>query len=193
MTIKQTSTTLISLLLVMNSCMSTKLISQKLDQYLEKDLKLNYFINSIEVYDHRDSISNEDIKLPFISHPKQKITNITPLDGTHISIIKNTLKERSTTTGNPARINVNIVKAYKEFSATFWNEKERVFVELQLDMIDQSNNISVLCSSHAEYNYTSGDAKHKRIEMFYQKAFKGALIDCLSKVENDNKVPYKNQ
>ncbi len=160
---------------------------------IDKDIKAKLNVDSIGVFDHRTNISDSDIKLPFISHPKQLIKNIPPLDSIHIETIKNTIIQSCTGDGERIKINVNIIKAYKEFSATFTSEKEKVYVEIQLDIIDIQGNLSVLCSSHAEYDLTVSDAKHKNFEELYLLAFKGAVITCLEKSKNEPSTPYINE
>lgn len=181
---------LCSLFLV--SCSANRYLNY-INTKIDKDIKANLNVDSIRVFDHRTNISDSDIKLPFISYPKQLIKNIPPLDSTHIETIKNTIKQSCSGDGDRIRINVNIIEAYKEFSATFASEKEKVYVEIQLDMVDNQGNLSVLCSSHAEYDLTVSDAKHKNFEELYLLAFKGAIITCLEKVKNEPSTPYINE
>ncbi|MCG6190306.1 hypothetical protein [Maribellus maritimus] len=173
------------------SCSANRYLNY-INTKINNDIKVNLNVDSISIFDHRTNISDSDIKLPFMSHPKQLVRNIPPIDSTHIETIKNTIKQSCSGDEERVRINVNIVEAYKEFSATFASEKEKVYVEIQLDMVDSQSNLSVLCSSHAEYDLTVSDAKHKNFEELYLLAFKGAIITCLEKVKNEPNTPYTN-
>jgi len=174
------------------SCSANKYLTY-IDTKIDKDIKVDLNVDSIRVFDHRTDISDSDIELPFLSHPNQLIKNTPPLDSTHIGIIKSTIKQSCVGEGDKVRINVNLIDAYKEFSATFTSEKEKVYVELQLDMMDSQGNLSVLGTSHAEYDLTLMDAKHKNFEELYLLAFKGAIIDCLERTKNKPSTPYINE
>jgi hypothetical protein len=174
----------ITFFLILSSCANSSYM-KTIEKDTSKEVKLNYSVKKIEIYDQRPIISDMDIKLPFISTPNQLITNYPPVDSTLQNLIKTTILEKTDENTPEIDINVSIVKAYKEFSATFWSETEKAFVEIQLDIIDTSETPSFLCSSHAEFFIKSGDAKTKRLESLYRNAYKAAIVDCINKLNSE--------
>jgi len=157
--------------------------------YSSKPLELNMTINSIEYVDSRDSIStDEDIDLPFMSKPKQRIEFYPKLSEMHRSIIENTIYENTLNDSiNVFKLQVEIIEASKIFSATWTTEKEEVFIKLK---ITASNNFNKYWSI-AEGNFilSSVDAKNNRFKELYNYSIKNVTykaLDYLSEYLKDN-------
>lgn len=172
------SITGVLLLLALSSCGPSRYISQ-LESNNLKNLSLDYNIASVEVIDERLNVSNYPIRLPFVSSPGQLIKNVPVIDSTHRRIIESVIRKNCSGSGDPVLVEVHLLNGYKQFSATFWNETEKAYVQLQI-RIRKGNDNFILCDSYADYHINSVDARSRRIERLYQLALEGAVINCLN-------------
>ena len=173
--------TLCLILILFFSCSAPKFVTSY-EEYpkISLDLKAELII----VDDKRKNVSiSDDLKLPFISHPGQYDISIPPLKNEYTYIIKQTILENlSSASSNSAILTVQILNARKEFTATFWSEKETSFVKLKILAKIDGKEIEV--TESCEYSKKSIDAKYKRSERIFKNAIKEVTYKALKKLIN---------
>ena len=111
---------------------------------LEKDfdsenISLTGNIIEVIVNDKRTGVTDKKIELPFLSSPKSydKVSPfITPKQEEKI---KNEIKSYFNNNGEYLKVKINILQGYKEFSATFFHEREYAEFGIHLQILDLNN------------------------------------------------------
>ena len=157
------------------SCATTNIISEKKRPYASYDIP--YALKEIRIIEGRDStyLTREDIKLPFFSSPGQEITIYPALAEVYKEIIRRAVQRgfNSTDDSGAAVVFVTILQAEKMFSATWKAETERARVVVNMSLISPSGRMDAIGS--ADLYVRSIDAKNKRFEEIFQKAFSEAI------------------
>mgnify|MGYP006000963167 CR=1 FL=1 len=77
---------------------------------------------------------------------------------------------------------MEIIKGFKEFSASAFNEREHVQFDTKITVLNLSNNQIKSCSSTAFFEVKSMDASHKFMNKIYLKAMRNAIYKCFEKL-----------
>jgi hypothetical protein len=179
-------------LISLTSCGANQVLSQ-LEQDDTPPLNLSYNVLETKILDYRDSISEGEIQLPFISKPNLIIEHVPALTETHHEVIANTIAENTSGTGIPIKVVVTLMDGYQKFSATWTSEREMGFARIQITLLDgKSGKMIASCDSSGEVFIQSIDSSQKRMEEIYQLTLKSVTKKCLRSIhEGLNPQPSK--
>ena len=173
-----------SILLVISitffSCKSSKFITINYDY---PKLNLDFVSSRISIIDNRETVSQEeDIKLPFVSHPNQLYEFHPKIKEQYKDIIEQTINENLNKNSQiNSTISVFVLEARKKFSATFFTEQELVLMKLKF-VIDNNRETQELIES-SKFCRRSMDATYKKFEKLFQMALKETTYNALKKMK----------
>ncbi len=171
---------LISLLLF--SCKSPKFITSEKNY---NKLNLGFSSDSISIIDERVTISQDEMKIPFISVPNQLYNYYPKLNQEYQDIIKNTIYENlNTASKTNSIITVYVIEARKEFSTTFSAEQELVAITLKLVIEIDGEKIEIIESG--KFYKRSMDATYKYFEKLFQESLKEITFNGLKRAKYMN-------
>ncbi|WP_026932630.1 hypothetical protein [Christiangramia echinicola] len=177
---KITLVILIVLTLLNFGCGTNKSILEK--DFDSENISLTGNIIEVTVNDKRTDVTDKKIELPFLSSPKSydKVSPfITPKQEEKI---KNEIKSYFNNNGQDLKVKINILQGYKEFSATFFHEREYAEFSIHLQIIDLNNHILEECKSSGFIETKTLDATYERMELVYNKALEMAIFKCLEEI-----------
>ncbi|KAB7530694.1 hypothetical protein F8C76_04120 [Flagellimonas olearia] len=172
---------LLTVILLLVSCSTPRFVTN--DEEYPK-IGLDLVADAIVIEDRRENVSiSDDLELPFISHRGQYDIVVPPLKSDHEEIIKQTILDNLDSESTlQAFLTVQVLNARKEFSATYWSERETSMVELKIVAKVGEKEIVVLESG--EYIKKSIDATYKRSERIFKNALKEVTYKALKKLEH---------
>jgi len=152
-----------------------------------EQIKLNIPIkaSNIEIIDNRAEISEgEDIKIPFISSIRNKKWKFYPkLNLEHEKLINTTIRNNfNENSVNYGDLKVNINSACKEFEGTGSSEIERVYMDVDVELILNEKKYKGVAID--TFKHQSGDASNKHFEKLYQTSMQNCIVQCLSQIRN---------
>ncbi len=134
--------------------------------------------------DERRDISQESLKLPFMSMPNQHRRQSPELTTEHRALIEKIIKDNFQLSGARVRILVIIKEAYKEFSASWNREQERSFAKIRIDVFDANSSQGYGWTvASGDFFVQSVDAKYKRTEEIYRLVLQKVTYNCLQQIK----------
>jgi hypothetical protein len=127
-------------LVLMTSCVNLDKIFTT--DYDTATLKIPASIDSIDFHDRRSRVSPGDIPLPVFSSPNQLIVHYPELNPAHKRLVFD-LVNRNFTPGaiRVYHADIEVIEGFKEFSATFSSETERVRIGLRITLSNEHEQI----------------------------------------------------
>ncbi|WP_431127035.1 hypothetical protein [Flagellimonas flava] len=170
------------------SCSTPKFVTRD-DSYQRINLDLNPAAIIIE--DKRENVAvSDDLKIPFFSKGGQYDMVAPPLDNNHENIIRQTILDNlSSQSTKSVILKAQVLEARKEFSATFWYEKETSYVELKITININGKEIEVI--EAGEFYKKSADATYKRSDRIFDNALKEVTYRALKRLEKSAGIPKR--
>lgn len=169
------------LMLLLTSCNAPKFVTNH-EEYPKVNLDLG--VDFVIIEDKRENVSiSDDLKLPFISKAGQYDIVIPPLKSAHEDIIKQTISDNlNPDSKNKGSLTVQLINARKEYSATFWSERETAFIELII--IAKTRGKEFQATASREFMRKSVDATYKTTEKVFRSTLKEVTYDALKKLDS---------
>ena len=164
------------------SCTTTKQTPKILDEGVP-NVHLAYQIEHVEIIDNRRNVSSGEMRIPAISTPKSYTKHFPVVTPEHRQEILDFCKNNVKSSGRSVQAIVNLVDAYKEFSATFSTERERGYVKMEVILYDlQTDKQLISCESIGTFGIESNDADQQKMEKIYQYALRQAIYKCFRSI-----------
>lgn len=147
------------------------------------NVKLAYQIDRVEIIDNRENVSAAEMKIPTISTPKNYTKHSPVLTVEHRQEIELFCKNNIKGSGPSVQAIVNLVDAYKEFSATLAAERERGHVKMEITLYDLATHKQLIsCESMADFGVESRDANQEKMEKVYRYSLRQAVYKCFKSI-----------
>jgi hypothetical protein len=164
------------------SCITTKQTPKILDEDVP-NVYLPYQIEHIEIIDNRKNVSEGEMKIPTFSTPKSYTKHSPAVTEAHRHEIERFCKSNLKGSGPSVQAIVNLVDAYKEFSATLGTERERGHVKMEVILYDLATDKQLVsCESMADFGVESRDADQEKMEKVYRYALRQAVYKCFKSI-----------
>ncbi|MES0490711.1 MAG: hypothetical protein ABUK01_11995 [Leptospirales bacterium] len=126
---------------------------------------------NIQIIDTRPDVTSRLLFIPVISFPGQHDRISPRIPDDFKENLNNVLKNIVVPGEKKYIFIVSILKAYQQFDASTFYEREYIYIELQTELIDEENNVRIDISK-TEYwlDFRSIDASHEHINELFSKA-----------------------
>ena len=164
------------------SCTLTRQTPKILDEAVP-NVHLAYLVERVEITDRRINVSAEQMRIPAWSTPKSYTKHVPAVTDGHREEIVSFCKYNIRGSGPSVVAMVNLVDAYKEFSATFSTERERGYVRMEVILYDVATNEQLIsCESTADFGVESRDADQEKMEKVYRYSLRQAVYKCFKSI-----------
>jgi len=164
--------------LILTNCVSLIKDSYMRQQVIPEPVPTGFAVSHVEIIDDRDDFDMREIKIPFMSFPGNHDRISPALTKDHVDLIRSEVGRYFIQGGKEAQVEVHILSAMKDFSASFSAETEYVSVELRIIFTSDSRNAAATGST--VFTISSMDASVQYTEKLYQNA----LVHSIRKAFN---------
>ncbi|MCB0646154.1 MAG: hypothetical protein KDC49_05805 [Saprospiraceae bacterium] len=162
------------------SCTSKQAILNK--NYESRPINIYGKLDSLQIVDERDDVTDRPMFIPFLSMPDDSDMISPKLTPSQSQAITSQIRSYFKGGERDFKVKCRITKAFTEFSAKAFSEREYVHFETTIELMDEQGVILQSCDSAAFFETKSMDASAKMMTMLYEKAMRVAIYKCFEKL-----------